>query len=119
MAELPDREQINTSFDTLYMLTKKMEVQQPSCPHRSRPGSSEAYRDKYQRYPAPTGWVAMLEEEELLLPDPESPDSETPELDRIEGLSLRMAQAMNHNQWEECCCFGCGAADHFVRDCSH
>ena len=69
MAELPEREQVNTSFDTLYMLTKKMEAQQPSCPHRSGPGSSDAYRDKYQRYPAPAGQIVMLEEEELLLPD--------------------------------------------------
>ena len=86
MAELPEREQVNTSFDTLYMLAKKMEVQQPSCPHRSGSGSFEAYRDKYQRYPAPTGQIAMLEEEELLPPDPELPDSEAPELDQIEGV---------------------------------
>ena len=53
MAELPKREQVNTGFDKLYMLAKKMEVQQPSHPHKSEPGSSDAYRDKYQRYPAP------------------------------------------------------------------
>ena len=47
MAELPEREQVNTSFDTLYTLAKKMEAWQPSHPHRSDPGSSEAYRDKY------------------------------------------------------------------------
>ena len=29
MVELPEREQANTSFDTLYMLTKKMEAWQP------------------------------------------------------------------------------------------
>ena len=47
MAELPEREQVNTSFDTLYTPTKKMEAQQPSHPHRSGPGSSYAYRDKH------------------------------------------------------------------------
>ena len=75
-----------------------MEAWQPSCTHRSGSGFSDSYRDKYQRYPAPTGQIVMLEEEELLPPDPESPDSEASELDQIEGLSLRMTQAMNHYQ---------------------
>ena len=46
MAELPEREQVHTSFNTLYMLAKKMEMHQPSRPHRSGSGSSETYRDK-------------------------------------------------------------------------
>ena len=117
MADLPEREKVHTSFDTLYMLAKKMEAWQPFHSHRSGSGSSDTYRDKYQRYPAPAGWIAMLEEEELLPPDPESPDCEASELDQIEGLSLRMTQAMNHYQWEECCCFVCGATDHFARNC--
>ena len=96
MAELPEREQAGTSFNMLYTLAKKMEAQQPSPPHRSGSGSSDAYRIKYRRYPAPAGWVAMLGEEELLPPDPESPDSDAPKPDVIEGLSLRMTQAMNH-----------------------
>ena len=33
MAELPEREQASTSFDTLYMLAKKMEAHQPSHLH--------------------------------------------------------------------------------------
>ena len=61
----------------------------------------------------------MLEEEELLLPDPKSPDSEALELDQIEWLGLRMAQTMNHYQQEEHHCFVCGATDHFARDCPH
>ena len=86
-----------------------MEVQQPSHPHKSGPGSSDAYRDKYQRYPATVGQIVVLEEEELLLLD-----SEALKLDQIEGLSLRMTQAMNHY-----CCFVHGATDHFLRDCPH
>ena len=41
VAELHEREQVNTSLDTLYTLTKKMEVHQPSRSHRSGSGSSE------------------------------------------------------------------------------
>ena len=67
----------------------------------------------------PMGWVAMLAEEELFPPDPEPLDHGVPELDIIEGLSLRMTQAMNHYQCEECCCFVCGATDHFTQDCLH
>ena len=96
-----------------------MEVWQPSHPHKSGPESSDAYRDKYQRYPVPAGQIAMLEEEELLPLDPELQDSEDPELDQIEGLSLRMTQAMNHYQWEKHHCFVCGVTDHFARDCPH
>ena len=96
-----------------------MEVQQPSCPPRRGLGSSDTYRDKYRRYPAPVGWIAMLVEEELFLPNPEPPDSEASEPDVIEGLSLRMTQMMNHYQQEECHCFVCGANDYFARDCPH
>ena len=119
MAELPKREQVNTSFDMLYMFVKKMEVRQPSHPHKSGPGSCDAYRDKYQRYPAPMRQIVTLEEEELLPPDSESPDLEAPKLDQIEQLGLRMTQAMNHYQWEECCCFVCGVTGPFTRDCPH
>ena len=54
-----------------------------------------------------------------VLPDPESPDSEAPELNEIEQLSLRMTQAMNHYQQVEFHCFVCGATDHYERDCPH
>ena len=42
------------------------------------------------------GWVATLTEEDLILPDAEPLDSGVPELGIIEGLSLRMTQAMSH-----------------------
>ena len=43
MAELPEREQANMSFDTLYTLAKAW---QPLHSHRSRSGPSNVYRDK-------------------------------------------------------------------------
>ena len=119
MAELPEREQVNMSFDTLYMLAKKMEAHQPSWSHSSGLGPSDAYRGKSRRYPMPTGRVATLEDEELCPPDPEVQDTEPPECDQIEGLSVRMTQAMNHFQWEECWCFVCCVMDHFTRYCPH
>ena len=98
MADLPEHEQANTSFDTLYTLAKKLEARQPPCSHKGGQGSSEAYRDRFRRYPAPTGRVATLEEEELFPPYPETRDSELPELNQIEGLNMWMTQAMNHYQ---------------------
>ena len=74
MAELSERKQVNTSFNTVYMFTKMMEVHQPSRSHRSGFGSSEAYRDKYRRYPMPVGRVATLENEQLFPPAPEVRD---------------------------------------------
>ena len=118
MVELPEREQAGASFDTLYTLAKKMEACQPNHTHWGQ-GSSDAYQDRYRRYPAPGGRVATLTEEELLLPDPEPLDLGVPELDVIEGLSLRMTQAMNHYQREECQCFMCGTTNHFAQDCPH
>ena len=119
MAALPEREQASASFDTLYTLAKKMEVHQPTCTYRGEEGSSDAYQDKYRRYPTPAGWVATHAEEDLLLPDPEPLDPGVPELDIIEGLSLRMTHAINHYQHEEHRCFVCGATNHFTRDCPH
>ena len=81
MAELPEREQASASFDTLYTLAKKMEVHQPTHTHRGEQGSSDAYQDKYRRYPTPVGWAAALTEEDLLLSDPEPLDPGVPELD--------------------------------------
>ena len=48
IAELLEHEQVNTSFDMLYTLAKKLEVRQP---HKGGQGSSEAHRDRFRRYP--------------------------------------------------------------------
>ena len=117
MAELLEREQVGTSFDTLYTLAKKMEVHQPTHAPRGQ-GSSDAYQDRYQRYPTPAGRLMMLVEELLLL-DPEPLEQRVPKPDVMEGLSLRMTQAMNHYQREEHHCFMYGVTDHFAWDCPH
>ena len=82
MAELPEREQAHPTFDTLYTLTKNLEVGQLACIHRYT-SSSEVYREKHRHYLMPAGWMAALEEEGLALTDPAT------------------AQAMSHCQREE------------------
>ena len=69
MAELPEREQAHPTFDTLYVLAKKLEVGQlaHTCRYTS---SSEVYREKHRWYLAPVGQVANLEEEGLVLTYP-------------------------------------------------
>ena len=54
MAELPEREQACPTFDTLYMLTKKLEVGQLACTCRYT-SSAEVYREKHRCYLAPAG----------------------------------------------------------------
>ena len=49
MAELPEREQALPTFDTLYMLAKKLEVGQPARTYHY-PTSSEVYREKHRRH---------------------------------------------------------------------
>ena len=102
MANLPKREQVDTSFDTLYMLARKMDANQPSCFQRAAAGSADACGERYRRYPMPAGRVSMLEDKDLFPPDHEEVVGEPPKLDQLEGLSLHMMQAMGHFQCEEC-----------------
>ena len=72
----------------------------------------------YKKYPTPVGCVATIGSD-LLPPDPDPEENAPPKLDHIEGLSLRMTQAMNHFQKQERKCFICGDPGHFVRECPH
>ena len=62
---------------------------------------------------------AVTVEPDLLPPNPDPVENTLPKLDHIEGLSLRMTQAMNHFQKQECKCFICGDPGNFARECPH
>ena len=116
MADLSEREQADTSIETLYHLAKKLEVQhQPHNMMKGGASTHEPYKG-YKKYPTPRGHAATMEAE-LFLPDPELMESTLPEPDHLEELPLRMTQAMNHYQREEHHCFVCGDTGHFTWDC--
>ena len=100
MAELPKREQAHPTFDTLYTLTKKLEVGPPMRTHQYTP-SSKAYRDKHRCYLMLTGQVAALEEEGSALSDQVTGEDFESKVEAVGGLNVHLAQAMSHYQWEE------------------
>ena len=118
MAELPEREQACTTFDTLYTLVKKLEAGQLGRTHWYAP-SPDAYREKHRCYPAPAGRVATLEEEGVVPADPASGEDSESEVEAVDGLNVHLAQAMSHYQREDWKCFMCGSPAHFARNCPH
>ena len=79
IANLSKQEQANMSFDTPYMLAKKFEERGSLCFQKTRSGSTDTYRDQYQRYPAPTERVTTLGEEKLFLLDLQIQGAEAPD----------------------------------------
>ena len=91
MADLPEREQADTSFDTLYTLVRRL-VSLPASRGPLQDPWMPIKRD-IEGIPHPQDRVATLENEDLFPPDPEVLEWEPPELDQLEGLSLCMTQS--------------------------
>ena len=89
MAELPERQQAHPTFDTLYMLTKKLEVGQLACNYQYTT-SSEAYRHKHRRYLTPTGRVAVLKEEGSALSDHVTGEDSESQVEAVGGLNVHL-----------------------------
>ena len=100
MVELPQREQARPTFDTLYTLTKKLEVGQPVHTCQYTP-SSDVYRDKHRCYLMPTGRVAALEEEGSALSDQVTGEDSESKVEAVGGINVCLAQVMSGYQWEE------------------
>ena len=70
MADLPEREQADTSFDTLYHLAKKLEAHHQ--PRNTTKGGTLTHNPHkgYKKYSTPGGNVATVETD-FFPPDPE------------------------------------------------
>ena len=100
MAELLEREQACPSFDTLYMLAKKLEAGQPA--------HTRQYREKHRCYPGPMGRVATLEKERVAPTDSVSREESETEVEVVDGLNAHRAQVTTCYLREEqkCLCVG-------------
>ena len=94
IAELPKREQARPTFDTLYILTKKLEAGQlaRTCHYTT---SLDAYQEKHRHYPALTGRVVALEGEGVVLADPTCGEDSKSEVEAVDGLNVHLAQVMS------------------------
>ena len=96
MVDLPEREQADTSFDTLYHLAKKLKARHH--PHSTTEGGSSTHDPHkwYRKFPTPVGRTATVETD-LFPHDPDPEENAPPKLDHIV----------------------CGDSRHFARECLH
>ena len=80
MADLPEREQADTSFYTLHHLAKKLEAHHQPCGMPKGGTSTHDPHMGYKKYSTPRGCTATTEAE-LFLPDPELVESTPPKPD--------------------------------------
>ena len=105
-------EQARPILDTLYTLTKKLEVRQLVHTHQYT-SSSEMYREKHRHYPVLACQVSALEEEGLVSTDPVTGEDSKSKVEVVGGLNVHLAQVMSCYQREEQKCFVCGSPGHF------
>ena len=74
MADLPEREQVDTSFDTLYHLAKKLKVRHHPCSATKGGPLTHDPHKGYKKYSTPVGCVATVEAD-LFPPDPDPVES--------------------------------------------
>ena len=60
MADLPEREQADTSFDTLYHLAKKLKAQHQSCCATKVGSSTHNPHKGFKKYSTPVGHAQLL-----------------------------------------------------------
>ena len=63
MADVPERDQADTSFDTLYNLSKKLEAHQQPCSTMKGGASTQEPYKGYRKYLTPRGCAATIEAE--------------------------------------------------------
>ena len=84
MADLLEREQADTSFNTLYHLAKKLEARHQPCNMAKGGTLTHDPHKGYKKYSTPVGCAATVEAD-FFPPDPELVESTPPKPDHIEG----------------------------------
>ena len=72
-----------------------------------------------QALPCANGKSGSPGEEGAASADPASGEKSESEVEVMDGINVRLAQALSHYQREEQKCFVCGSPGHFARDCPH
>ena len=91
----------------------------PAQCYEEREASTQEPYKGYKKYSCPWRACSHCGSGAVPAQSRAAPENPPPEPDHIEGLTMRMMQAMNHYQKQEHHCFICGGTDHYVWDCPH